>query len=440
MNEANNICVGVGKTDITPPVGTELTGYGFYLNRNSRGIHLPSYSRVILLRGENEEVLIFSNDLLDIDEQIIRRSRALIHSRLGISENKIIFTSTHTHSGPATSFLRGVADISKEYTSSLPAKFLEAAIEAHSNLKRASFGVGRKRISGISYNRALKGGPIDGELMVIYFEDLRGKPIATIFNFSCHPVAINVKTDAGYYISPDWPGCAMKIIGEKIGGISIFLQGACGDINPLMKHKAKGFEVAEEIGRVIATETISIIENLKLRESGQFGFGSSIVELPTQPIDYKYVAEELSRFLREYEKNRDSLPDGILRFYAEWSEDILRRMKRGFEEGIRSRIYAVRIGENALLFLPGEVFVEIGLEIKRRSPFVNTMVIGYTDKCVGYIPAEWDFDMRGYASTIAPKVYDHPPYQKSVGRVLANKCLELLDYLKSSEPQASEHY
>ena len=195
--------------------------------------------------------------------------------------------------------------------------------------------------------------------MVIYFEVLRGTPIATIFNFSCHPVAINVKTDAGYYISPDWPGCAMRIIDEKIGGISIFLQGTCGDINPLMKHKAKGFEAAEEIGRVIATETISIVENLKLREKAQFRFGSSFVELPTQPIDYKYVAEELSRFLREYEKNRDSLPDGILRFYAEWSEDILRRMKRGFEKKVRSKIYAVRIGKNALSFLPGEVFFEI---------------------------------------------------------------------------------
>lgn len=115
-------------------------------------------------------------------------------------------------------------------------------------------------------------------------------------------------------------------------------------------------------------------------------------------------------------------------------------MKRGFEKRIRSKIYAVRIGENALSFLPGEVFVEIGLEIRRRSPFVNTMVIGYTDKCVGYIPAEWDFDLRGYASTMAPKVYGHPLYQRDVRKTLVDECLKLLNCLKSSEPQASEHY
>ena len=42
--------------------------------------------------------------------------------------------------------------------------------------------------------------------------------------------------------------------------------------------------------------------------------------------------------------------------------------------------------------LPGEVFVELGLAIKKRSPFARTFVVELANENIGYIP-----DKRSYA-------------------------------------------
>ena len=52
--------------------------------------------------------------------------------------------------------------------------------------------------------------------------------------------------------------------------------------------------------------------------------------------------------------------------------------------------------------LPGEVFVEVGLEIKRRSPFARTLVCSLANDAVGYIPTEKAFGEGSYETIQSP--------------------------------------
>ncbi len=418
--------VGVGRTDITPKGSVELAGYGFYLKRKSRGVHIPIYSRALLLESGEERILILNNDLADIDERTIHNSRKLIGSDLNIERNRIIFTNTHTHSAPATTYKRGLGEVDESYVSSLPERFYEAAEKAYQDLKEASMGLGKDRLCGISRNRALEGGPIDEELTVIQFKGPNGDVLATIFNFPCHPTTIDVRTEYGFYISPDWPGCAMRIIDDELGGLSMFLQGTCGDIGPVVAWKMRGLDAAEEVGEAASKKVIEICKSLTFNPNINIKFKVESVEVPLERIDYKYIAEELIRSMRECEeKEGEKRLRNLIRFYREWAESMLEKVKKP-KTSIKISIYGLNLGGNALIFLPGEIFVEIGLKIKELSPFKNTVVVGHTGKSVGYIPAPWDFDRRGYASILAPKVFDNPPYKREAGEIVLRKSLEIL--------------
>ena len=46
--------------------------------------------------------------------------------------------------------------------------------------------------------------------------------------------------------------------------------------------------------------------------------------------------------------------------------------------------------------MPGELFVEIGLAIRSNSPVKFTMVVGYAEDAIGYIPTDRAFEEGGY--------------------------------------------
>jgi hypothetical protein len=62
----------------------------------------------------------------------------------------------------------------------------------------------------------------------------------------------------------------------------------------------------------------------------------------------------------------------------------------------QTQIQAIRIGDLALVGLPSEMFVEVGLEIKRRSPFARTLVVELANDSFGYIPTDKAFSEGSY--------------------------------------------
>ncbi len=89
----------------------------------------------------------------------------------------------------------------------------------------------------------------------------------------------------------------------------------------------------------------------------------------------------------------------------------------------------MRLGELGLLFHPSELYSYYGLAIHRESPFPNTLVCGYTDDFVGYIPDPNGYEKKEYAAVVVPKLTGLPPFKTDVGRGLAREAIKLLNKL-----------
>ena len=65
----------------------------------------------------------------------------------------------------------------------------------------------------------------------------------------------------------------------------------------------------------------------------------------------------------------------------------------------------IRIGDFALVGLPGEVFVQYAMQISARSPFQQTAVMSYTNGTPGYIPTAAAYEHGGYEVEGAYRFY-----------------------------------
>lgn len=427
-----NLSLGIGVSDVSPPLGIELCGYGMYRGRRNRGVHDKLYSRSLILRTDDEVVILMNNDLIGLSDDILQDARKMIRRELGIKAENVIAACTHTHSGPATALLEGCGKMDDDYVKSLPEKFLESVSMAYNNLREAEVGFGKGEVKGVSFNRVIHGGPIDKEVRVLHFSDRKSKPIATLFNYSCHAVAVDVRTEDGFYVSADWPGYAMKFLEAKGMGKCFFLQGTCGDINPLVAWHMRGFDAAEETGKKVAREVLRVLNGIDVGDSKKIRVKRKTVRLPFRRIKMKDVAESLRKFLDQLEKREKTSIEELKRlvkFHRNYAECMMARIEEGLPDALETEIQAVKVDETALIFLPGEVFVELGLEIMKRSPFKNTMVVGYSNGYVGYIPTPHDYGMAGYASTMVPKILRNPPFIEDVGPLLVKESLDLLQRL-----------
>jgi len=66
---------------------------------------------------------------------------------------------------------------------------------------------------------------------------------------------------------------------------------------------------------------------------------------------------------------------------------------------------AIRLGDAAIVGLPGEIFCQSGLEIKRRSPAPHTLVAELSNDAVGYVPPREAFQQGGYEPTLGSATF-----------------------------------
>ena len=145
-----NLSLGIGVSDVSPPLGIELCGYGMYRGRRNRGVHDKLYSRSLILSTDDEVVILMNNDLIGLSDDILQDARKMIQRELGIKAENVIATCTHTHSGPATALLEGCGKMDDDYVKSLPEKFLESVSMAYNNLREAEVGFGKGEVRGLA--------------------------------------------------------------------------------------------------------------------------------------------------------------------------------------------------------------------------------------------------------------------------------------------------
>jgi neutral ceramidase len=438
----HSLRVGGAQVDITPPLPCMLAGYPH--RDPAKHINDEIYARALVMANSSTQVCILALDLCWIEYDSVARIRRGIAECTKIPEEHIVITVSHTHCGPNVSPDYGLYSLKtgqgpiladNGYMRTLERRIITAAQLAQNRSMPASVGAATGSVADISGNRRIY---IDGEMRMYGKKewhsyapeadpDYAPEPIdpevgvikvgqILLFNFTAHALAAG----ASPFVSADYPGTACQVIQRALGNdsIPIFLQGTCGNVHPKLNDRPRSYEEARRKGRILAYEVLKTCEHIEMQSEISLKVKTVPVELPYRSsgvdVDELYASYEdwLNRFkgapvdTPEYHRAAIYCINAY-RDYAQWKQ--VRETGRSTES---SQVTVLRINDIGLVFLPGEVFVELGLEIKRNSPLEHTFVVGYSHGTRHYVPTRQAFEEGGYESTY--------------GTVFAAGCGELL--------------
>jgi hypothetical protein len=414
--------LGCATTVITPPPGTPLAGFGAR-KEGARGVHDDLYARALVLEACGQRVALVVCDLCDLDAGFVREARRRIQERTGIPAASAMLAATHTHAAPATFALYSLPP-DPVWLDDLAGRVADAVASAVWDLTPATLALALGSENSVGRNRRRHDGLVDPTVTVLRAERT-GAPPAFLLHYACHPTVLGPDN---LMISRDYIGFAVDAVEHGTGGWVMFANGACGDIN--VGHSAdrsalglpipgRTFERAEELGLRLAGEAARALTDARpvagrrTPDHGMLAAGrrSLLVPLrPTPPLE-QARAQVLAcrRRLEALEAagaGEETVTTARLELlYAELALSCVEQRARAGGAGAAeetAEVQAFAVGDVALIGLPGEFFVESGLRLQNRSPFKHTIVIGYANGGIGYVPPASAFAEGGYETRLAP--------------------------------------
>ena len=391
MSPASALSGGVARREISPPIGGAMYGYAARGKEVSTGVHDPLLARTLVLRGETGHLVLIAMDVGSFPNDSMQRVRERVKQETGL-EN-LCFSVSHSHSSGL--FQRDFPSEDAPWAREVESKIVDAIKEAATVLAPVQVGAGWGRLEE-GHNRRLVGEdgtvtmlwtnneriptqPLDYAVGVIQIQKEDGEPMATLVNFTCHPVVLGPDNLS---ISADYPGAMARRVEETIGGQCLFLQGACGDINPFGDKTPVtegGFEEMQRMGHALAEEV--------LRVSGE-------IQAYSKDLDLSYHRDEAGLTPRRAQE-----PDQI----------------------VEAEIHTIVMGDSiALATFPGEFFVEHALSLKNRSKFDYTFFIGYSNGALGYFPTINACVEGGYGADTMTSRFEPGSAEELVNRALIN--------------------
>ncbi len=423
---------GCAQVPITPPMGVELAGYGPYRERIAHGVAEDLQATALVLRDGDQQVALVALDLLTIPAQLAARTRETVAYRTTLAPSQVLLACTHTHSGPATLFARGWGAMAPVYDALLPRHIARAVELAEARLEPASLLRGRTRVRGVAVNRAASNGPVHDELDVVAVEgghDL----LALVLGFACHPVVHPPEYDR---VSRDYVGTLASALAQTHPSAGLlYLQGAAGDIDPALRHTGATAEVAREL----ASGVDRALAGAEVVGAPLLAARLAPCHLPLLPTPREVVHEVRAAAERALAQH-DTSPEqrAQARFDLDWSFAELARLDSDTPTVRVTEVQALRLSaEVALVASGGEVFTVFGQRIRHLSDFAQTLVVGYANDGIGHVPDRAEFDRRGYAAVVVPRIYDYYPYRPDVGDLLCEASLTALEQLREPVGAAS---
>lgn len=403
---------GYSESEISPGRGITQEGYEHrgMMGAGNAGIRDPLFAQALSLTDGHYELLFLTLDMCEFLPALAEQFCRAVRERTGLKDEQILISASHTHSGPSLDRLWGARDVSGRALSGHDREmqsYIEdleetlAVLAAQARVFRVPC-----RISGVhhsavlGYNRRKRlsdrdlmlfslwenpeqrpDGPYDPDIPVLMLERLseegrddyfnpRGPERVVLFNPAFHPVVLGQHSRV---ISADYPGAARRKISEYLGPMSkgMFFLGASGDTHPFLatQHNSQAVDVmgtALGAGIVAALAARVSLDGRALFEteapSGERGTAGTMQLWST--VDF--LAAENSE-----------------------SPDI--------------RVQTMALAGFAVVGISAECFTELGMVIKKESPFPVTLVATLSHGSVGYIPTAEAYSGGQYEVDIAER-------------------------------------
>ncbi|MGQ9556319.1 MAG: neutral/alkaline non-lysosomal ceramidase N-terminal domain-containing protein [Anaerolineae bacterium] len=401
---------GFAKADITPSVGTDLTGYLARTNP-SLGVHDPLYCRAFVLGDGDAQAALIQTDTLGFGLEYTRQVKQCLEAETGIPASNIMLAGTHTHSGPATVFLQDCGEIAISYLAELPEKIVATVRAAQADLSLVEATISKVQVPGVAVNRRDRAnGPVDEELTVLGLREPTGAMRAAWLHFTCHAVVLG---GDNRLISADFPGAACAAWEHETGVPCLYLQGPCGDINPI-RHGGSFIDV-EETGAQLAQAAVNAVGQAEAISLEHLAVQSKRLRLPLGPLpsfaDLVAFREQQLAGAGEVEDQFKQVQAKVSQAMVHWTERTIASYCSGLlKTEVEVEIQCFELGDQLLIAVPGELFVEFGLEAKRLAAQAgkHALVIAYANGDIGYIPVPSSYGKGGYEVEWAYRYYGYP--------------------------------
>lgn len=371
--------VGTGKTNITPTEPMRLYGYA---SRTAPfvGIFDPLFCRSVVFDDGAAKAVIIS---LDSGTIPLGDWPDTINTHLAEKYNidHVFLTATHSHAAPQL----GTHDQPIDWNKVIAARIYQAVEQALANMQTAHFKIGAGSVD-ITYDRRVVGAdgrvtmlwqnherkptkPVDQRISVLHIQNADDEPIATLVHYACHPVISGNKNNR---VSAEIPGAVCSYVDRAIGGECIFLQGACGDVNPYLagylQEDTAAYEALIAESEKVAHEVVEVIHTA----------------LPVEQDDWTihYQQKAVSFGLR-HPVNDDRMKDLLGGFFS--NEGRQRFLES--DQRLEANVSLLMLGSTiAWAGFPGEFFDDFQVDLRERSPVANTFFVGYCSGMYSYFP------------------------------------------------------
>lgn len=447
---------GAAKSNITPPLGVSLAGA--MRDRKALHVHDELYARCLVLDDGKTKIAIVVCDSLAIGKDIVARAKRLIHQRTDIPADHVLIAATHSHTAPTIAPVFQ-SEPEQRYIPWLVSRIADGVQRAVNNLRPARIGWGAGREDRPVFNRRFfmkpgtmppdpwgqttdqvkmnpgrnnknvvkPAGPIDPALSIVAIQDTEGQPVAVLANYTLHYVGGGSGSD----VSADYFGMWADMVEREWAGAPAFPKPACialltngcsGNINNIDIQNRTGqpypYHQMHKVARMVADETVRVLRTIEYRDGAPLGISEATVELGVRKPAPEDV-EDAKRILRDAGTDLKSLREIYARetvLLADWND---RK---------ETSVQALRIGDVGIATFPGEAFVELGLEVKEKSPFPLTFCIELANDYAGYIPTAEAHELGGYETWRARSSFLEP----NAAPVMVSKALDLLKRLHAT--------
>ena len=409
--------VGTAQLDITPGLGCHIVGY--FEDRIADSIHDPLYVKAISISDEEREIGLITLDIIDIPRDIVAQAKDEIFKKTGVSAEYILISCTHTHTGPAAGPALGTP-AEPGYAESLVAKIVDAFVIARSRRVPSEIAHASGDVHEEVHNRRWHmkngttvmnpgflnpdaigpAGPVDPQLGLLIARDPVTKaPQALYANLALHYVGSSAST----WISADYFGYFAAAM-QRIAGADFLValaNGTQGNINNLDFTKAARtsrhpYHQIERVANVVAAEAWrawNLLREEDFKAEGVVDARLEYVPFHSRRPDPKDL-EEARKIYADKEHNT------FMAWIYARELVLLAESQLDYEVPVQ----ALRVNDLGIAGLHGEVFVEFGLDIKERSPFPQTMVIGLANGTTGYIATDQALDEGSYETRLCRHV------------------------------------
>lgn len=415
---------GAAVGDITPAPGCRLGGYWQRL-RGADGVADPLAAKALVWGDGQGQAALVCLDLIALEPTTVQQLRHEIEAQTGIEAAQVMVCCSHTHAGPLSLPMRGMGPVDQAYLRRAVDSAAAVVSRAQADLRpgrlyyaRPSLGLGRnRRGSGVAVPYA----------HAVFVESGDG-PLATLFSYSCHPVHLG---PADYMLSADFPGAAAAALENALGVPALFVNGACGDVNPPQAHG--GIAAAQALGERLAQTVLQSRDTASALDAGGVGSARVKVLLPMQPPPSRWelTASRAVLGAKAALKRLAGAPAPWLVGQRQWAADAAQ--DRG-TAGQPFEIQALRVGGLCLLGMEGELFARYQLDLEKAAPLEATLLCGYANGCIGYVPTADEYRRGGYEIEEAFKVYPGVrPVAPASEEVVREAALELLQRVGSPD-------